>query len=99
MQGRGSNQTGHPYRQTQHAGAGIALSDIDQHPRTQADAREISLVGSQGDLVIAAACIKIPGDRVHPFLRQEFVLKHVDWVHTNFLSPSSFFDASTTEKV
>ena len=61
--------------------------------------RKIGLVGAHGDLVIAAACVKIPVDRIHSFLRQEFILRNVDWFHTSFLSLSSFFDVLPMEKV
>src|SRR5215471_3791922 len=99
MKGCGSNQNRHPYRQTQHTGAGIALGDIDHHTRAQADAREISLIGPQGDLVITAACIIIPVDRVHPFLRQNFIVKNVERFHTCFLPSSSVFNASPIQEV
>jgi hypothetical protein len=75
------------------------VGDINQHTRTQADAGKISLVGAHGDLVIAAACIKIPVDWIHPFLRQDFILKNVDWLNARFLSPLSFFGVSPMEKV
>src|SRR5215471_17977024 len=99
VHGGRSNQQRHRYWQTEHTGAGLTLRHINQHPWTQANTREIGLIGAQGHLVIAAAGIIIPRGRVHSLLCQEFIIKHVEWVHTSFLSPSPFFDDSPMEKV
>jgi hypothetical protein len=81
-----SNQQRHRDWQTEHTGAGITMRHINQHPWTQANTREIGLIGAQGHLVIAAAGIIIPRGRVYALLCQELVIKHVEWIHMSFLS-------------
>src|SRR6266851_1344175 len=90
VHGRRSNEDRHRHWPTQHAGAGIALVNIDQYTRAQTDAGEIRLISPQGDLIVATACVKIPEDWIHPFLRQYFILRNIDWLHTSFFSPSFF---------
>jgi hypothetical protein len=75
------------------------MRNINQHPWTQANTREIGLIGAQGHLVIAAASIIIPRGRVHVLLCQEFKIKHVEWVHMSFLSPSFFRGITAKESV
>src|SRR5947209_17026708 len=72
---------------------------INQHTRAQANAGEIVLIRTEGDLVVTAARIKIPGGWVHPLLRQGFILKHVEWFHRSFLSSIVFQYITNGESV
>src|SRR5438132_12092298 len=85
MVSRWCYQNRHAHRRTQDGRTQVACSHIDEHTWTQPDMLECRAVGSQRDLVVAAALEVIPGARFHASLSQCCVFVDIDWLHVCFL--------------